>query len=359
LNVSPSDSVRDLKIQLKACTGKGGLSLFDGDGKLLRDGQTMETCGMPTELFTVKKMTKVDEYQVLALTDEERKNLATAVDEVDDSGSDVIVCGSLARTAVVVQAAMDAKLPYVSFQVLFIEGELKISGDTCRPCHHRFEMDPAFISVGDCQHILGWGSVTDDWDGMSGRWWECSADQRRGKNPALFDLKRSLNPATQICQVMNHVFGVCLACNDGGGSSDDGEETPSMMSLSLPTSAITSGSESDCSDHFFHINSAGKTSFTAQQAESASARLREILFVDQIKDRLKKVAFELPQHSKNRSATLCNECVYGNVNILLVSGVVRLSLDDADAAATSHLQRLREQRLRMDAVSKKKGQRER
>ena len=47
-----------------------------------------------------------------------------------------------------------------------------------------------------------------------------------------------------------------------------------------------------------------------------------------MKERVNRVAFELPQHSDQRSQPFCNERVYGNINILLVSGVVRLLDDD-------------------------------
>merc|ERR1711879_741302 len=98
-------------------------------------GSTLKSCGLPTQLIATKQATKVDEYKLLGVDDAQVDQLAfppTANATIDEDGSDVILCESLARAKVVAQAAKDAALPFVIFEVLLVEGQLNISGDTCR-----------------------------------------------------------------------------------------------------------------------------------------------------------------------------------------------------------------------------------
>eukprot|EP00746_Dinoflagellata_sp_MGD_P163649 gnl/MRDRNA2_/MRDRNA2_91815_c0_seq1.p1 gnl/MRDRNA2_/MRDRNA2_91815_c0~~gnl/MRDRNA2_/MRDRNA2_91815_c0_seq1.p1 ORF type:complete len:747 (+),score=125.40 gnl/MRDRNA2_/MRDRNA2_91815_c0_seq1:90-2243(+) len=345
--VAGTDSIKSVKNELKRKVGLSGIALFPSDSEHpLKDSDTVAGCGFPQELFTVKKMTKTDEYEVLGLTGDELLDIhhpmpsSTALTDTlcaDTHGSDVILCESLERTKVVAKAAIEAGLPYVSFQILFIEGELVIRGDTCRPCNHTFSMDPAFISVGDCQHVLGWGRVNEDWDG-SCRWWEDEEDSREHpQNPALFNLRRILKPNTHITDVIQNVFDQSVKEADYDDNDDDDEHSErdydddKIMSLTDPVNNTEASSADD--GPFFHVNSRGETEFNAQQATAASSHLKDILFVDQVKDRLKKVPWQFPQESGERSETLCNEVVYGHTVIILVSGVVRMSNLDLDESS--------------------------
>merc|ERR1712039_254201 len=203
-------------------------------------------------------------------------------------------------------------------------------GDTCRPCQHKFHMDPAFISVGDGKQVFGWGSVDSDWDGGC-RWWEHDVASRRWpSNPALFDLQRALKPETGITKVMQTVFGMtALQDSDDEAASEEDDNTRAENAsfrsvMNLTALANFMGTVED-DRQLFHINASGQTCFSAQEAAAASARLREIGFVDQLKDQVSKVPWQFPQSSEHVSDVLCNERIYGHANIVLVSGVVRLS----------------------------------
>jgi len=338
VTVAGTDSIRSLKNELKARAGLSGIAFFASNCEHpLKDSDTIAACGFPTQLFTVKRMKKVDEYEVLGLTGDEVGDITgptPASQSVEDDGSDVIVCESLERTRVVAKAAIEAGLPYVSFQVLFIEGELVIRGDTCRPCNHKFTMDPAFISVSDCQHILGWGSVSHDWEGNC-RWWEDDlAKREHPRNPALFGLRRFLKPTALITDVMENVFGESTL-----------KRSRELMSLTDPVSFPGNHPEisSENDGQLFYINAQGDTAFTTNQADDAASHLRDIFFIDQIKDRLKKVPWQLPQDSEDRRETLCNEQVYGHALIMFVSGVVRLqsNLELDESSKREHHEYLR------------------
>jgi len=209
--------------------------------------------------------------------------------------------------------------------VLLVEGELSISGDTCRPCQHHFQMDPAFIGIGDCGHVLGLGS-SSAWSG-GGTWWEAATTEpaRRAwfqpehENPRMYNL-RSV-PDVNTIDVMKYVFGDC----DGQAKNDDVTELVEEAATTAMQDHDTSPKNSDA---FFHINTDGKSCFTDQQAAHNSEYLKSILFIDKLKHQLDQVPWEFPQSSKSRSETLCNERAYGHINVLRASGVVRLSDDN-------------------------------
>jgi hypothetical protein len=305
------------------------LALIAADGDTpLSDIATLEACGSPTRLVALKQATKVDEYKMLGVDETQMEHLTfpvSAATLVEEDGSDVILCESSARAKVVAEAAKAAELPFVRFEVLLVEGELNISGDTCRPCRHKFRMDPAFISIGDCGHVLGLGSVSSEWKG-GGTWWEAEEtlrDRNGSENPRLYNLKSVLKQNLNTMDVMKYVFGDC----------DSEVEDKDMSTLvEVPKDVRMSKMQKQSHPHnpsnsnmFFHINVDGQTCFTAEQAVFTSTYLKQILFIDQLKKQIKEVEWQFPQSSKSRQETLCNERVYGHVNILMVSGVVRLS----------------------------------
>merc|ERR1712014_482706 len=116
---------------------------------------------------------------------------------------------------------------------------------------------------------------------------------------------------------MKYVFGDC------DGEVEDKDLTE-LVEEAAPTMMQDHDASPKNSDAFFHINTDGKSCFTDQQAAYTSEYLKSILFIDQLKRQIDKVPWEFPQSSKSRSETLCNERVYGHVNVLMASGVVRL-----------------------------------
>merc|ERR1712232_35875 len=198
--------------------------------------------------------------KLLGVTDSQVEDLAFPASTnapVDEDGSDVILCESSARAKVVAEAAKAAELPFVRFEVLLVEGKLQISGDTCRPCQHKFLMDPAFISIGDCGNILGLGSVSSEWKG-GGTWWEADKTEhgiRHPANPRLYNLQAILKPNVDTMEVMKYVFGDC-----------DGEVEDEDINQLVEEPAFEAQEHPDVADSFFHLNREGQTSFTPQQA---------------------------------------------------------------------------------------------
>jgi hypothetical protein len=80
----------------------------------------------------------------------------------------------------------------------------------------------------------------------------------------------------------------------------------------------------------FHWDAAGKTAFTADEARRASAYLAASSLGAVVRSRIATAGFELPQQTGEVSAHFCNEDVYGNFSIVLVTGLVRLPPLPAD-----------------------------
>merc|ERR1712113_1145806 len=133
---------------------------------------------------------------------------------------------------------------------------------------------------------------------------------------------------------MKYVFGDC-----------DSEVEDKDINELVEEPAFAVQDHPDVPNSFFHLNTDGHTSFTPQQAAYTSAYLKNILFIDQLKSQISKVPWQFPQSSKSRHETLCNERVYGHVNVLMASGVVRLS--DNSQVSASNMEARREMLLRM------------
>mmetsp|Transcript_60230 Transcript_60230/g.111664 ORF Transcript_60230/g.111664 Transcript_60230/m.111664 type:complete len:682 (+) Transcript_60230:90-2135(+) len=330
--VAASDSIHSVRAQLQERSGKEGLRLVmvEGGAEVLQDSKTLEDCGCPKELNAVKVRLKVDEYHALGLTQDEMHELVEAPPQVglEDRGSDVIVCSSVARTEVVAAVAKAVGLPFVVFQALCFEGTVDIGGDTCRPGNYTMDMHPALICLGDCRQVLEWWRL---------HWWEHNAaHQWEEKADRLFDLSMALRGHEELAALSPGLIASAEEGRWGGRDSDedddDGHDLPADPRLNLDhvqraLSWDDEKAEGDVSE-LFHVNAAGQSCFNKAEAAATVAHLKRIGFTGQIVNRLSQVPFELPQHSDERHTTFCNEQVYGNVNILLVSGVVRLLPDE-------------------------------
>ena len=104
--------------------------------------------------------------------------------------------------------------------------------------------------------------------------------------------------------------------------TDDSGFPPLVKSLVyLPGGAVEGD---DDGKSLFHLDASGATAFSAPEAARASEYLASSRFLDAVKRSLQSKRFELPQQSAAVSAHFCNESVYGNLNVLCVTGVVRL-----------------------------------
>ena len=84
------------------------------------------------------------------------------------------------------------------------------------------------------------------------------------------------------------------------------------------------GSEDERGASLFYRNEDGTITFTEKEAERASDYIASIGLDERVKASLQKKRFVLPQKTDKVEANFCNESVYGSVNVLWVSGVIRM-----------------------------------
>lgn len=76
---------------------------------------------------------------------------------------------------------------------------------------------------------------------------------------------------------------------------------------------------------YFHIDEAGKSCFNMSEAHKTIEYLRSIQFIQQVKMMVPTAKFHLPQKRDQSTRNFfCNEDVYGNFNLLMMTGVVKL-----------------------------------
>lgn len=100
----------------------------------------------------------------------------------------------------------------------------------------------------------------------------------------------------------------------------------------LPGTAPTEAMETDDegapdpepSTRLFHIDDEGKTCFSREEAEAASQLVADMALDERVKQSIQHKRFVLPQQTQNIDGGFCNEAVYGRLNLLTVTGLVRL-----------------------------------
>jgi hypothetical protein len=125
-----------------------------------------------------------------------------------------------------------------------------------------------------------------------------------------------------------NMFQHVLNLTSGGGyqCGGDGHNNLPSHAVVLPGGADTNPEIHGipCYSPYFHVDSDGKACFSAAEAERACERAVSIKLVEQVKDAILSTDFVLRQSKSEVSDHFCNETVYGKVNILMVTGMVRL-----------------------------------
>ena len=93
-------------------------------------------------------------------------------------------------------------------------------------------------------------------------------------------------------------------------------------------------SEMEKSTSLFHRNIKGEVVFNEIEAERASDFIASTELGERVKASLQKKRFVLPQQTDKAQAFFCNESVYGTLNVLWVSGVIRMDNQSAKSEFT-------------------------
>ena len=295
-----------------------------------------------------------------------------AADEVDP---DVICCESEARTRAVADVAAKLGLPYVAFKIVFAEGTLQTGGDASYGApearYVSIPVMPAWISLGDydnifstvnladfgvrrhsMEHLLTMKStaaslvsdagieplvcgaaakVKDDLDYHDENF-RMLNDHRQGLSfglrvaidPKSPSAARSINPSIFSGSERGDSFPKDLIHLPGGDDFGDGPGSAPVADDTQPPA-------------LFHRDSHGMTCFSISEAAAASEHIAAMELDRRVQECLQRKRFELTQQSGAVQTHFCNESVYGNLNLLCVTGVVRMAENDRwtfDRAAT-------------------------
>jgi hypothetical protein len=82
---------------------------------------------------------------------------------------------------------------------------------------------------------------------------------------------------------------------------------------------------------FFDVDSYGNTCFSAVEAARSAGRLKELRLLKHVNGVINALDLQLPQTRSDVTAFFCNESVYGQMKVLMVTGVVRLGFKCAPA----------------------------
>mmetsp|Transcript_27088 Transcript_27088/g.58322 ORF Transcript_27088/g.58322 Transcript_27088/m.58322 type:complete len:189 (-) Transcript_27088:267-833(-) len=98
--------------------------------------------------------------------------------------------------------------------------------------------------------------------------------------------------------------------------------------ISLSSLSSSSSISNDNTGPLFHRDAKGKTCFTISEARRAKQRIVDMGLDSLVKAQLQKRRFVLPQESHTSETNFCNESVYGRMNLLWLTGVVKLEHEE-------------------------------
>ena len=135
---------------------------------------------------------------------------------------------------------------------------------------------------------------------------------------------RSINPSIFSASERGDSFPKDLIYLPGGDDFGDGPGSAPVADDTQPPA-------------LFHRDSHGMTCFSISEAAAASEHIAAMELDRRVQECLQRKRFELTQQSGAVQTFFCNESVYGNLNLLCVTGVVRMAENDRwtfDRAAT-------------------------
>jgi hypothetical protein len=257
-------------------------------------------------------------------------------------------------------------LSYIPFRMIFIEGFVKISGDTCTPGLFKLTLQPIWVSLGDYDNLLylrNLGTICFR-DKNYNRYDDfCDNKLLNFYNIIGKDYVKKLVPDKKIKFEINDDYYVydeedlylddstILEIPEVGGSGKCFVNLLLGLKTGIKTSEIlkhllynnpdygnfgripnnleflpsADSVESKYHD-MFHIDKSGKISFSEEESKLLTKYLQEHNFIEEVQKRIYNTKYILTQHDREVfNQFYCNESVYGQCCILEVTGMVNLN----------------------------------
>ena len=270
----------------------------------------------------------------------------------DETETDLIICESEARMRVVANIAKQLNEPYIPFKLLFVEGivevRIEVNFSTVE-----IPMLPAACLLGDHDNVfflrpllcsvkssVEHSSLQDIHD-ESNVW-------KLFPEPVLNKILPGAQPGSEVnfldyrldwggadkYDITNQLdesgwgFDLKVGLRETDIKSAVANSCINQPHTKFPKTVYLPGldqeGKADDGTSLFHYNNQGEVAFTEKEAERASDFVASFGLEERVKSSLQKKRFVLPQNTSEVDADFCNESVYGNVNILWVTGVIRM-----------------------------------
>ena len=282
------------------------------------------------------------------------EQLDSSNSQLTENVGPVIVCASREDAFVVAAAAKTLGLPYIPFQMWFVEGVTAYGGEMADVPEEYYSMLPVWCSIGHYDNIVGIRRLmqTNGVGAVSliqGEFPRCVPAKSLQVDKLLHGSVVTLEPNYGMEEKEPSVPDGTV-CYDPNTIFQDPEDVVSLGAhlafvgdiTERITAAVWHGDVGvldgpatvlpGCSDIKgagpesapFHYDSFDKSCFTATEAATAVQIIKRLDLVKLAQNAIQSTRFVLPQHLASAEHHFCNENVYTFGAVLRVSGVVRL-----------------------------------
>ncbi len=307
--------------------------------------------------------TKLKEFDINEVNETETEK-DTEIKNLNDKF--ITVHSKHEQTLYITEMTKSYNLPYIPFRMIFIEGFVKISGDTCTPGLFKLALQPIWVSLGDYDNLLylrnlgticfrdkNYNRYDDFCDNKLLNFYDIiekyyvkklvpdkkikfeikedyyvydeedlniddstilEIPEVGGSGKCFVNLLLGLKKGIKTSEILKHLLYNNPDYGNFGRIPDNLEFLPSADSV-----------ESKYHD-MFHIDKSGKISFSEEESKLLTNYLQEHNFMEEVQKRIYNTKYILPQHDREVfNQFYCNESVYGQCCILEITGMVNLN----------------------------------
>jgi hypothetical protein len=294
-----------------------------------------------------------------------KKNIKETTDFLKSFNDIIIICENNNDQKYLLNYIKQHKLPYVPFTIIFSEGTYTFTNDEdddgSETQSWNVKMSPNWITMSEYNNILFYRSLVNmhDFDVLNEHLYKSIISLNNKTNKIktttdfIFDHKYNYNDDDCGDNEENNNEDDSISENEKYNYvfDEDDDNTADIINfgLKLYTPNITKqqifdiinecfGSHNENTKYFkpciklndsvykyYTIDKNGKMFLNYDQLKYTLNRLNDIDFVNIIKNKLNNIKFVFPQHKSTIDHDFCNESVYSNVNLLYVTGFVRMN----------------------------------
>lgn len=246
---------------------------------------------------------------------------------------DLYLFGDESRYTQFLEMVKCDKLPYVPFEMLFVDGANSFGGglSDCAPIG--FKMDPVWLSFSENNNVLFFyhlfsTNVEKEWVDLNPLTIKLRKEFDRFATGSDVQLLVYDDPEddNQICideskSIKKINLSLCL----DGNLSDITRLLSDRHGLQFMPLQKNGGFDIEDRCEHYCLDKSGELCLDDDQLQPVLDRICECSLLSNVKDRIKKIDFKLPQTvNASNNEFFCNENVYGHYNFLIVYGFLKM-----------------------------------